>query len=1110
MDEDDYDDISDEDLMLAFDQAQNPSLPTATNSNPSTRPSFASAPNTTANIDLEDFFSDASDGFEETGHAVVQRPGLSGLAARSSQRPLARSQSFRQTTLFGQTVRDESQRQSQTLSSRPFRADLPPDIPSHHALNPEAMKTWVYPMNLGAIRDYQFSIVKTGLFNNTLVSLPTGLGKTFIAAAIMLNFYRWTQKAKIVFVAPTKPLVSQQVEACLNIAGIPRSDTTLLTGETPPVLREGEWETKRLFFMTPQTLMNDLSKGYADPKSIVLLVVDEAHRATGDYAYVKVVEFLRRFSKSFRVIALTATPGSKVESVQQVIDSLGISHVEIRTEESIDIRQYVHSRKEDIVTLEPSDEILRIQELFSKALKPFVDKLSQQNIYWGRDPMSLTTFGLRKTQEAWMSGPGRHANQGLKFATGAVFSMLQGLAHSIKLLNYHGIQPFYDNLKDFRSEVEERGEKGPKMKNQLLKDPNFQEMMRTIEKWLKLPDFVGHPKMTYLCDTLLNHFMDAGQGSSTRAIVFSEYRDSAEGIVRALNAHKPLISAAVFVGQADSKRSEGMKQKQQIETIERFKTGGFNVLVATSIGEEGLDIGQVDLIVCYDASSSPIRMLQRMGRTGRKRAGKIVLLLMKGKEEEKFAESKDNYEKMQKMIENGSRFAFRHDLSSRIVPPDIRPEVDKCLVDIPIENTQDRSLPEPKKTAAGLRRKPAKKKFHMPDGAETGFKTVSSLLQQPGRAKAPKKPAPVVEEQVADVPALDSVCLSESQASELAVVYKYVPYQGVNSEEIALPDVTRFPRSQRSLRPTVKLKHGGHTKRCVRLFRLLGKSQDVADRYVQPYGEDDKGEWKRLAVPPFGHSESSRGISDGSRDEEEESLESEALPRRRTTAPSKKQSKQVVAAFIDSADDDDDEEEEISEEEEPDNAPTPVRGRGGGRTAARSTRGGRKAQRGGSRLKRKGDHFEDLGDDCERTSDINDTDGSDSGADLEDFVVGDDQVISSIPSSLPSFQSTALTSGSPASGLPSSTSKGAQLSDGALTEDARLPGWMDVTPTQDSNRDLPDIDELFNMGSGGKAAKRKTSPVDISEDETEVDDDDVVRRPAATKRRRVLADSDDE
>lgn len=1062
---------------------------------------------------MDDFLSDASDGFEETGYAGINRRGASALTSRPCPRPLGLAQSFRQTTLFGHAVQDENQRQSQTLGHKPFRADLAADAPTHHALNPEALKTWVYPLNLGPIRDYQFSIVKSGLFNNTLVSLPTGLGKTFIAAAIMLNFYRWTQKAKIVFVAPTKPLVSQQVEACLNIAGIPRSDTTLLTGETPPVLREGAWESKRLFFMTPQTLMNDLSKGYADPKSIVLLVIDEAHRATGDYAYVKVVEFLRRFSKSFRVIALTATPGSKVESVQQVIDSLGISHVEIRSEESIDIRQYVHSRMEDVISLDQSDEILRIQELFSKALKPFVNKLSQQNIYWGRDPMGLTTYGLMNARADWMKGPGKHVPPGLKWSTISVFTMLQRLAHSIKLLNFHGIQPFYANMRDFRAEVEDKAGKGSKMENQLLKDRSFQEMMDIIEKWLKRDDFIGHPKLTYLSDTLLNHFMDAGPGSSTRAIVFSEYRDSAEEIVRVLNAHKPLISAAVFVGQADSKRSSGMKQKDQIETIERFKSGGFNVLVATSIGEEGLDIGQVDLIVCYDASSSPIRMLQRMGRTGRKRAGKIVLLVMKGKEEDKFAGSKDNYAWIQKAVSEGSRFTFHHDLSSRIVPRDIRPEVDKRLVDIPIENTQDKSLPEPKKTAAGLRKKPAKKKFHMPDGAETGFKTVASLLQRSGGAKAPKTPVTVVEEELADIPALDSVCLSEGDAAQLASVYKYVPYQGVNSEEIATPDVTRYPKSQRSLRPTVKLKHGAHTKRCVRLFRLLGKSQGMEDRFVQPYGDHEESGWRRLNVPAFAPSDLPRTTRDGPTEDEHKIAKSDAPPKHRTNASSRKPSKQSTAVTIDSESDDEDGAEVVTEDSEPDVAPTPVpRGRAAGCKVAKSTRG-RNAQRGGTRLKRKGDDFEDVGDDCERTSDIDHTDGSDSGADLADFVVGDDQLISSIPSSLPSFQSTAPTSRSPQSRLLSSTGKVAQVSDRPSTEDARFSGWMDLTATQDSNGDLPDIEELFSRKAADKMAKRKVPPADISDDEeleAEDDGDDVVRKPVATKRRRILADSDDE
>ena len=57
--------------------------------------------------------------------------------------------------------------------------------------------------------------------------------------------------------------------------------------------------------------------------------------------------------------------------------------------------------------------------------------------------------------------------------------------------------------------------------------------------------------------------------------------------------------------------------------MKAFFAGEFNCLVATCIAEEGLDIGEVDLIVSFDALNSPVRMVQRMGRTGRKRAGKV-------------------------------------------------------------------------------------------------------------------------------------------------------------------------------------------------------------------------------------------------------------------------------------------------------------------------------------------------------------------------------------------------------------------------------------------------------------------------------------------------------
>ena len=70
------------------------------------------------------------------------------------------------------------------------------------------------------------------------------------------------------------------------------------------------------------------------------------------------------------------------------------------------------------------------------------------------------------------------------------------------------------------------------------------------------------------------------------------------------------------------------------QVVRKFREGGYNTLMATCVGEEGLDIGEVDLIVCFDAHKSPIRLVQRMGCTGRKRSGRIVVIVAQGKEEQ--------------------------------------------------------------------------------------------------------------------------------------------------------------------------------------------------------------------------------------------------------------------------------------------------------------------------------------------------------------------------------------------------------------------------------------------------------------------------------------------
>ncbi|KAK5191820.1 3'-5' DNA helicase [Exophiala xenobiotica] len=749
--------------------------------------------------------------------------------------PMERSTSFRQTTLHGihTTQQDPPRTQSQTRAHN-WPLAKRSEAPTHHEIDREAMGTWVYPTNLGRIRDYQFNIVQKGLFHNLLVALPTGLGKTFIAATILLNWFRWTKDAQMVFVAPTKPLVSQQIDACFNIAGIPRSQTTMLTGEVSPGIRAEEWQEKRVFFMTPQTLINDLKNGMADPKKIVLVVVDEAHKATGNYAYVEVIKFLRRFNTSFRVLALTATPGATVEAVQEVIDGLGIARTEIRTEESLDIREFVHTRNVETQVFDNSEEITMSLELFSAAVQPLLNKLNSQNAYWGKDPEKITLFGLKKAHDQWkLSEPGRRASHGIKGMVAAIMAVLMSLAHSLELLKYHGIGPFYHKMKLFAD-----GETGNgKYAKQIIEDESFKKLMNRLRIWINDPNFVGHPKLSYLKEVVLNHFMDAGEGrggttqpSSTRIMIFAHYRDSAEEISRVLNRHGPMIRAHVFVGQSGTKGSEGMDQKTQLDIIKKFKAGTYNTIVATSIGEEGLDIGEVDLIVCYDCSKSPIRMLQRMGRTGRKRAGNIVLLLMRGKEHDDYYKAKDNYRVMQEKIENGKEFQYHEDLSPRIVPMEIKPNVDKRVVEIPIENSQPGPLETKRRRAKNPKKPP--KKFHMPDGVETGFTFLGgSKKARNGNAKTPESNK---DKEVALLAPLEKVLLTAAEEEQLDE--RYVKLAGTEDEYIRHVRFDAFPEQQQRLGKTTAVKHSKATQTIVKAFRAM---RDPSQDWERP-AEDEE------------------------------------------------------------------------------------------------------------------------------------------------------------------------------------------------------------------------------------------------------------------------------
>ncbi|XP_059706707.1 Fanconi anemia group M protein isoform X3 [Haemorhous mexicanus] len=566
---------------------------------------------------------------------------------------------------------------------------------------------WIYPTNL-PVRPYQERMAGAALLANTLVCLPTGLGKTFVAAVVMYNFYRWFPSGKVLFLAPTKPLVAQQMEACGRVMGIPWRDMAEMTGGTQALGRRELWNTKRVFFLTPQIMVNDLSRGTCPAVDIKCLVIDEAHKALGNHAYCQVVRELSKYTNQFRVLALSATPGSDTKAVQQVISNLLIAQIEVCAEDSPEIQPYSHERQVEKIVVPLGEELMEIQNTYIKVLEAFAGRLIKVGVLSRRDIPSLTKYQIILARDQYRKNPSaQHAGIHQGIIEGD-FALCISLYHGYELLLQMGIRSLFIYLWGIMD-----GSKGlSRTKSELGRNEDFMELYQQLQDMFSdtavtaesgsagnsttalenKKEFVySHPKLKKLEEIVIEHFRSwkqrgsAGEDRSegcpgdTRVMIFSSFRDSVQEIAEMLARLSPAVRAMTFVGHSSGKSTKGFTQKEQLEVVRRFREGGYNTLVSTCVGEEGLDIGEVDLIVCFDAQRSPVRLVQRMGRTGRRRHGRIVVILAQGREERTYNQSQCNKRSIHKAISGNKTLRF-YQHSPRMVPEGINPRVHKMFI----------------------------------------------------------------------------------------------------------------------------------------------------------------------------------------------------------------------------------------------------------------------------------------------------------------------------------------------------------------------------------------------------------------------------------------------
>lgn len=506
----------------------------------------------------------------------------------------------------------------------------------HPLIKSNAIEARLYQQVLAA------DVLKKG---NTMIVAPTALGKTIVATLVAADRLEKVKNSKILVLAPSKPLAIQHESTFKEFLTVPCSS---ITGAVKTDERVKRWEESQIICATPQTVESDLLKGRYSLKDVSLVVFDECHHGVGSYSYVYLASRYVKESKFNLILGLTASPGSDKEKIKEVCDNLYIQSIVVKTEEDNDVRPYFNPVAIDWVRVKMSSELEKIKTHVDKALKIRLKGLKNMGVI---RTVSVNKLDILKARGRVQSAIARAVNPKKEcFQAISILSAVINIQHSQELIETQGVVTFNKYVARLRK-------KKTKAAKSLIQDPNFGKaiyLAREAEK-----HGLEHPKLKKVTDIIKKELGQNGQTKlqsdryvkdadqkSSKIMVFTQYRDSLEMIHQKLE--KEGIKSAKFFGQASRDGEKGLTQKEQKEIIKAFKIGEYDVLLSTSVAEEGIDIPAVDLVILYEPVPSEVRMIQRRGRTGRKRSGRVKVLITNGTRDEGYYWASVNKERRMK------------------------------------------------------------------------------------------------------------------------------------------------------------------------------------------------------------------------------------------------------------------------------------------------------------------------------------------------------------------------------------------------------------------------------------------------------------------------------
>ncbi|MFH1325441.1 MAG: DEAD/DEAH box helicase [archaeon] len=465
-------------------------------------------------------------------------------------------------------------------------------------------------------REYQEKILETCMEKNCLIVLPTGLGKTLIALMLSIErLYKFPEN-KILFLAPTRPLAEQHFNYYKKHLPELFAEMNLFTGFVSAEKRKKIWISSDIIFSTPQCIANDLKNNLYNLEKVCLLIEDEAHRCLKNYDYNYVAKKYKEQSENQRIIGMTASPGSEKERINEICKNLSIEEVELRKRESPDVKPYLQELEFEKILVEFPEEFQKMKNALTGIFYFYIDELKSRNLLF-TFPSKIELIKLQKKISFSLTKVGTNYNYMLGASACAQAIKLQ---HAIELLETQTLESFHGYLKNL---VEQARKKQSKGVQKLVLSPEFNFVFESSNELLAKN--IEHPKVEKILEIINN---EISRSKKAKILVFSQFRDTAAIISEKLNEKN--ILSKIFVGQAkktSNGKTSGLNQKEQKKIIDDFSEGRIQVLVATSIGEEGLDIPEVNSVIFYEPVPSAIRAIQRAGRTARLMKGKLIILI---------------------------------------------------------------------------------------------------------------------------------------------------------------------------------------------------------------------------------------------------------------------------------------------------------------------------------------------------------------------------------------------------------------------------------------------------------------------------------------------------